>query len=68
MVLNSLSPSYDLFILTYHLNNMETTLTQLHNLFQTDVSGTKKNHAPSATSAPVLAIGSGKGQKRKAQG
>ena len=32
MVLNFLPPSYDQFILTCHLNNIETTLTQLRNL------------------------------------
>ena len=66
MVLNSLPPSYDQFVLTYHLNNTETTLTELHNLLQTAESGMKKNHAPTATNAPVLAIGCGKGNKRKA--
>lgn len=44
MVLNSLTPSSDQFILTYHFNNTETTLTELHNLLQTTKSGMKKNH------------------------
>ena len=64
MVLNSLPPSYDQFILTYHLNNTETTLTQLHNLLQTAESGMKKNHVPSVTSAPDLAISQNKVKKR----
>ena len=32
IVLNSLPSCYDQFILTYHLNNIETTLAELHNL------------------------------------
>ena len=59
MVVNVLPPSYDQFILTYHLKKIETTLTQVHNLLQTVESGMMKNHVPSTTSAPVLAIGSG---------
>ena len=66
MVLNSLTPSYDHFVLSYHPNNTETTLTKLHNLLQTIESGMKENHASTATNAHVLAIGSGKGKKRKA--
>ena len=30
MVCNSMPSNYDQFILTYHLNNNETTLTELH--------------------------------------
>lgn len=63
MVLNSFTSSYDHFILTYHLNNIEMTLTQIHNLFQTVKLGMNKNHVPSAISAPILDIGHKK-QKR----
>ena len=66
MVLNSLPPTYDQFVLTYHLNNMETALTELHNLLQTIESWMKKNHASNATNAPVLSIVYGKWKKRKA--
>ena len=66
MVFNSLPPSYDQFVLTYHFNNTEMTLTELHNLLQNDESRMKKNHASAATNALVLAIGSGKWKKRKA--
>lgn len=65
MVLNYLPPSYDRFILTYHLNNKETTLTWLHKLLQIVESGMKKNHVRSATSAYVLSIGQNKGKNRK---
>lgn len=66
MVLSYLPLSYDQFVLTHHLNNTETTLTQLYNLLQTVKSGIKKNHAPTAINAHFLAIGSGKMKKRKA--
>ena len=66
MVLNSLPDCYGQFILTYHLNNTEQTLSQLHNLLQTTEAGMKGKSIPSTpASAPVLAIGQGKGKKRK---
>ena len=66
MVLNSLPDCYGQFILTYHLNNTEQTLAQLHNLLQTAEAGMKGKSIPSTpASAPVLAIGQGKGKKRK---
>ncbi|CAH1424644.1 unnamed protein product [Lactuca virosa] len=49
----------------YHLNNTETTLTQLQNLLRTTESGMKKNQTHTSTNAPVLAIGKTKGKKRK---
>ncbi|KAI3511597.1 hypothetical protein L1887_18752 [Cichorium endivia] len=65
-LLNSLPSCYDQFILAYHLNNSETTLAQLHNLIQTAEAGMKgKGLASTSASAPVLAIGHGKGKKRK---
>ena len=65
MVLKYFPPSYDQFILTYHLNNTEITSIQHHNLLQTAKSGMKKNHVPSTISAPVLTIGRNEGKKRK---
>ncbi|XP_023765203.1 uncharacterized protein LOC111913730 [Lactuca sativa] len=65
MVLNSLPPSYDQFVLTYHLNNKETTLIELHNLLQTTEPGMKKNYVSTTSNAHVLVIGSGKGKKNK---
>lgn len=54
--------------MTYHLNKEEATLSQLQSLMRTAKSGMKgKSFAstPAAT-APLLAIGKGKGKKRKA--
>lgn len=39
MVLNSLPSCHDQFILTYHLNNIESTLMYLHGLLQTASRG-----------------------------
>ena len=66
MVLNSLPSCYDQFILAYHLNNIETTLAQLHNLLQIDESGMKGKNSATSTNYPALVIGQGKGSKGKA--
>ena len=66
IVLNSFPSCYDQFILTYYLNNNETTLSQFHNLLRTTKVGMKgKSIASTSVIAPVLAIGQGKGKKRK---
>ncbi|KAL7604688.1 hypothetical protein Lser_V15G19941 [Lactuca serriola] len=66
IVLNSLPSCYDQFILTYHLNNNETTLSQFHNLLRIAEAGMKgKSISSTPASAPVLAIGQGNGKKRK---
>ena len=59
IVLHSLGSCYDQFIMTYNLNNQETTLAQLQNLLRTAESGTKgKGVASTATAIDlVLAIG-----------
>ncbi|XP_023763647.1 uncharacterized protein LOC111912145 [Lactuca sativa] len=65
IVLNSLPSCYDQFISTYHLNNSEITLAQLHNLLQTvEARMKRKCIASTPASAPILAIGKGKGKKR----
>ena len=47
IVLNSLPSCYDQFILTYHMNNSETSLSQLHNLLRTAEAGMKGKSIPS---------------------
>ncbi|XP_023758608.1 uncharacterized protein LOC111907046 [Lactuca sativa] len=68
IVLHSLPSCYDHFIMTYHLNKEETTLSQLQILLRTAESGMKgKGIASTPTAAaPVMEIGQGKGKKRKA--
>lgn len=56
IVFKSLKSSYDQFILTYHLNNTETTLVELHNMLQTAKAGMKKSHSNSYASSLVMAI------------
>lgn len=66
IVLNSLPSCYDQFIFTYHMNNNETTLSQLHNLLRTAEAGMKRKSISSTPATTlVLAIGQGKGKKRK---
>ena len=66
IVLTSLPSCYDQFILIYQLNNNKTTLSQLHNLPRTTEAGMKgKGIASTPIDSPVLAIGQGKGKKRK---
>lgn len=67
IVLHSFPSCYDQFIMTYHLNKDETTLSQLQSMLRTAESGGKgKSIACNAAEAtPVLAIGHGKGRRRK---
>ncbi|KAI3740135.1 hypothetical protein L2E82_30556 [Cichorium intybus] len=64
IVLNSLPSSYDQFRLAYHLNNNQANLTELHRMLRVAEDGMKGKGVPSVNQ-PVLAIGSGKGKKRK---
>ena len=64
IVLNSLPSSYDQFRLAYHLNNNQANLTELHRMLRVAEDGMKGKSVPSVNQ-PVLAIGSGKGRKRK---
>ncbi|KAI3496699.1 hypothetical protein L1887_39071 [Cichorium endivia] len=64
IVLNSLPSSYDQFRLAYHLNNNQATLSELHRMIRTAEEWMKGKSIPSVNQ-PVLAIGSGKGKKRK---
>ncbi|KAI3723297.1 hypothetical protein L2E82_34775 [Cichorium intybus] len=64
IVLNSLPSSYDQFRLAYHLNNNQANLTELHRMLRVAEDGMKGKSVPSVNQ-PVLAIGSGKGKKRK---
>ncbi|KAI3700614.1 hypothetical protein L2E82_45250 [Cichorium intybus] len=63
MVLNSLLSCYDQFILAYHLNT-QTTLAELHNMLQIAEDRLKGKGIPFAK-APAIAIGQGRGKKRK---
>ncbi|KAI3739397.1 hypothetical protein L2E82_29801 [Cichorium intybus] len=64
IVLNSLPSSYDQFTLAYHLNNSQATLAELHRILCT-AENRMKGKSVLPVNPPVLAIGSGKGKKRK---
>ncbi|CAH1412193.1 unnamed protein product [Lactuca virosa] len=68
IILHSLPSCYSQFRMTYHMNKEEVTLSKLQGLLRTAESNLKdKSVASSSTvAAPVLAIGQGKGKKRKA--
>ena len=65
IILNSLTPAYDGFILTYHMHSVEKTVMELYNMLQTTEAGIKKTGVESSSVTPVLAIQNGGGKKRK---
>ncbi|KAL7587694.1 hypothetical protein Lser_V15G37713 [Lactuca serriola] len=68
MVLHSLPPMYNQFRMTYHMNKEEVTLSKLQGLLRVAESNFKDKYVaptPNPPAAPVLAIGQGKGKKRK---
>ena len=70
IILHSLPSCYDQFRMTYHMNKEEVTLSKLQGLLKTAESGLKGKSVvttPATTPnlAPVLAIGKGRGKKRK---
>ncbi|XP_023764585.1 uncharacterized protein LOC111913088 [Lactuca sativa] len=68
IILNSLPPCYEQFNMNYHINKDEVTLSKLQGLLRTTETGFKGKAVTSTPTvvAPVLAIGQGKGKKRKA--
>ena len=68
IILHSLPPCYDPFRMTYHMNKEEVTLRKLQGLLRTTESSLKGKSIASTPTivAPVLAIGQGKAEKRKA--
>jgi hypothetical protein len=70
MILASLPPSYDSFILSFLLSeDGKTTLSQLHGLLKQAEISMKQSHGPKATAAaPQVQVNAiGHGRKRKAQ-
>lgn len=53
---STLLSSYDLLILIYHLNNIRTTLIELHNMLQKTEAWMKKFHSNNFTTTLVMAI------------
>ncbi|KAL4567872.1 hypothetical protein LXL04_023468 [Taraxacum kok-saghyz] len=65
IILNSLTATYDGFILTYHMHSVEKTVMELYNMLQTTEAGIKKTGVESSTVTHVLPIQNGGGKKRK---
>ncbi|KAL7609821.1 uncharacterized protein LOC111881525 [Lactuca sativa] len=65
MILNSLPSFYDHFILSYHLNNTETTLAQLHNLLQIAESETKGKNPTLLVMLLFLPLVKAKGRRER---
>ncbi|XP_052625083.1 uncharacterized protein LOC128132568 [Lactuca sativa] len=67
IILQYLPACYEQFKMTYHMNKDEVTLSKLQELLRTIETGLKGKAVASnpTTAAPVLAIGQGKGKKRK---
>ena len=59
LILNSLTDSYDQFVMNYNMNNMEKSIAELHSMLKTAEQTVKKK--PSH----VLMVNKGKGMKKK---
>jgi hypothetical protein len=44
VILQSLSASYESFIMNFHMNGMEKTVAELHEMLKTTKDSIKKNH------------------------
>lgn len=66
MVLNFLPNSYVQFIMTYDLNNIETTLIKLHSHLQIDEARMKKSYSNNHESTASHDYSTRKSKKRKA--
>ncbi|XP_052625498.1 retrovirus-related Pol polyprotein from transposon TNT 1-94 isoform X1 [Lactuca sativa] len=68
ITLHSLPSCYNQFKMTYHMNKEEVSLSKLQGLLRTAESNLKDKYVASspAVAALVMAIGQGKGKKRRA--
>ncbi|GJT88074.1 retrovirus-related pol polyprotein from transposon TNT 1-94 [Tanacetum coccineum] len=57
IILSSLTADYNQFVLSYQMNGKETSIIELHSLFQTAEQGIKKIDVSSTSAAPVLIVG-----------
>lgn len=64
MVLNSLSSSYQEFIMNYNMNNMDKTLIELRDMLKTAEASMLKTCSSNPT-APILAIGHNIAKRKK---
>ncbi|GKE96824.1 hypothetical protein Tco_1581679, partial [Tanacetum coccineum] len=57
IILSGLQADYNQFVLSYQMNEKETSIMELHSLLQTIEQGIKKIDVPSTSAAPVLTVG-----------
>ncbi|GJU28429.1 retrotransposon protein, putative, ty1-copia subclass [Tanacetum coccineum] len=57
IILSGLPADYNQFVLSYQMNEKETSIMELHSLLQTAEQGIKKFDMPSTSPAPVLTVG-----------
>ncbi|GJZ91393.1 retrotransposon protein, putative, ty1-copia subclass [Tanacetum coccineum] len=57
IILSGLPADYNQFVLSYQMNEKETSIMELHSLLQTVEQGIKKIDVPSTSAAPVLTVG-----------
>ncbi|GKE21728.1 hypothetical protein Tco_1433240 [Tanacetum coccineum] len=57
IILSGLPADYNQFVLSYQMNEKETSIMELHSLLQTTEQGIKKSDVPFTLTAPVLNVG-----------
>nr|GEX31630.1 hypothetical protein [Tanacetum cinerariifolium] len=57
IILSDLLADYNQFVLSYQMNEKETSIMELHILLKTAKQGIKKSDVPSTSAAPVLTVG-----------
>ncbi|GJV30523.1 hypothetical protein Tco_1386971 [Tanacetum coccineum] len=56
IILSGLPADYNQFVLSYQMNKKETSIMELHSLFQTAEQRIKKIDVPSTSASPVLTV------------
>nr|GEV14929.1 retrotransposon protein, putative, Ty1-copia subclass [Tanacetum cinerariifolium] len=64
IILSGLPADYNQFVLSYQMNEKETSIMELHSLLQAAEQGIKKIDVPSTSTAHVVSVGHN-GKKRK---
>ncbi|GJY36635.1 putative RNA-directed DNA polymerase [Tanacetum coccineum] len=57
IIISGLPADYNQFVLSYQINEKETSIMELHSLLQTTEQGIKKIDVPSTSAAPVMTVG-----------
>ncbi|GKA11305.1 hypothetical protein Tco_0690738 [Tanacetum coccineum] len=57
IIISGLPADYNQFVLSYQMNEKESSIMELHSLLQTANQGIKKSDVPFTLAAPVLTVG-----------